>query len=232
MNKTPLALCPGLLCNHQLWRAQIDALSDVAECHVGRFDNHSSFEEMARSILDAMPERFALAGLSMGGYVSQAVMRIAPERVSHLALLDTSGRADTEEQKRRRRGLISLSKVGKFKGVTPKLLPMLIHEDRLEEEALTTVIFEMAEDIGKEAFFMQQEAIMARPDGREDLTKVECPTLILCGRQDTLTPLELHEEMAELTLNSELVVVEDSGHLPTLERPEAVNEAMRNWLAR
>lgn len=73
---------------------------------------------------------------------------------------------------------------------------------------------------------------MARPDGREDLTKVECPTLILCGRQDTLTPLELHEEMAELTLNSELVVVEDSGHLPTLERPEAVNEAMRNWLAR
>lgn len=231
MSKIPLALCPGLLCNHQLWTPQVAALSEVAECYVGKFDKHRSFEDMAQSVLDAMPERFALAGLSMGGYVAQAIMRLAPQRISHLALLDTSARADTEEQKRRRRGLISLSKVGKFKGVTPKLLPLLIHEDRLDDEELTTIIFEMAENIGKDAFFMQQEAIMARPDGREFLATVGCPTLILCGRQDALTPLELHEEMSELVSHSELVVVEDSGHLPTLERPENVSQAMKEWLA-
>ncbi len=231
MSKIPLALCPGLLCNHQLWDPQIRALSEVAECYVGRFDKHRSFEDMALSVLDAMPEQFALAGLSMGGYVAQAILRLAPQRVSHLALLDTSARADTEVQTRRRRALISLSKIGKFKGVTPKLLPLLIHEDRLDDEELTTIIFEMAEDIGREAFSMQQEAIMARPDSRGNLATVSCPTLILCGRQDALTPLELHEEMSELVPHSQLVIVEDSGHLPTLERPESVSHAMKEWLA-
>ena len=181
-------------------------------------------------MLAEAPPRFALAGLSMGGYCAQEILRQAPERVLRLALLDTSARADTDEQRARRRGLIELAQKGQFKGVTPRLLPLLIHPDRLEDTDLTTVVTGMAERIGRDAFLRQQKAIMDRPDGRADLAVVGCPTLVLCGREDALTPLELHEEMVRLIPDARLEIVEQCGHLSTIERPDAVNAALRRWL--
>ena len=153
MAKTPLVLVPGLLCDDALWEPQIDWLSDIAEPTVGDTLQDDSLSNMAARILDAAPDRFALAGLSMGGYVCMEIMRQAPERVERLALLDTSGRADSAEQNRRRRGLIELAKIGKFKGVTPRLMPLLIHTERQQDTALTTCVIDMASRVGQRGFF-------------------------------------------------------------------------------
>jgi len=231
MRHLPLVLLPGLLCDAELWRHQIDRLQDVADPIVADLTKDDSMEAMARSVLDAMPEKFALAGLPMGGYVAQALLRLAPERVSHLALLDTSFRADTDAQRTRRRDMMSLAEKGAFKGVTPRLLPHLIHEDRLEDTPLVTAVMKMAESVGKAAFLRQERAILGRTDGSEVLRAVACSTLVLCGAEDALTPRHLHEEMAGMIPGARLVVVPDCGHLSTMERPEAVTQAMREWLS-
>ncbi|HKX09797.1 MAG TPA: alpha/beta fold hydrolase, partial [Stellaceae bacterium] len=221
---------PGLLCDAALWRPQVEGLAEVTEPLIIDLTRDDSFPAMAQRALAAAPPSFALAGLSMGGYVAQEMMRQAPDRVEKLALLDTSARADTPEQTARRRGLIELSEKGEFKGVTPRLLPLLIHAARHEDEPLGAIVMGMAERVGKEAFLRQQKAIMGRPDGREDLRRIACPTLVLCGRQDALTPPALHEEIAGLVAGAKLVVVEDCGHLSTLEKPATVTAAMRQWL--
>ena len=230
--RIPLLLLPGLLCDAALYQPQIAALSDIAAPIVGDLTRHDSIADMAAAMLAEMPEYFSLVGLSMGGYVAQEIMRVAPYRVSRLALLDTSARADTEEQHARRRGLIELVGKGHFKGVTPQLMPQLISRDRLGDQALVDTVTGMAERVGRDAFLRQQTAIMGRPDGRADLKRVACPTLVLCGRDDALTPPALHEEMAAAIPGAELVVAEDCGHLSTLERPETVTAALRDWLGR
>jgi pimeloyl-ACP methyl ester carboxylesterase len=138
--KIPLILLPGLLCDAALWRAQVEGLGAVAEPLVIDLTKDDTLGAMARRALAAAPPSFALAGLSMGGYVAQEIMRQAPERVAKLALLDTSARADTPEQAARRRGLIELSEKGEFKGVTPRLLPLLIHAARHEDKPLTEIV--------------------------------------------------------------------------------------------
>lgn len=231
MSQIPLVLLPGLLCDAELWRHQIDHLQAVADPIVADLTEHDSMEAMAASVLDAAPEKFALAGLSMGGYVAQAVLRLAPERVLRLALLDTNFHADTNAQKTRRRDMMGLAEKGDFKGVTPRLLPSLIHEDRLDDEALVNAVMGMAERVGQEAFLRQERAILNRKAGHDVLKQVRSPTLVLCGAEDALTPRHLHEEMAELLLQSNLVVVADCGHLSTMERPQAVTDAMIAWLS-
>ncbi len=228
--KTPLILLPGLLCDGALWRHQAESLGDIADITVVDLTRDERLDVMARVILKGAPETFALAGLSMGGYLALEIMRQAPGRVERLALLDTSARPDTAEQAERRRGFIELTHKGEFKGVTERLLPLLIHPDRTGDRDLTGTVMGMAERVGKEAFIRQQHAIMARPDGRDALASITCPTLVLCGRQDGLTPLSVHEELARLIPAAALVIVEDCGHLPPLERPRTVSAVLRYWL--
>ena len=161
---------------------------------------------------------------------TRPAVRQAPERVVKLALLDTNARADTDEQRRRRRGLMALADRGEFRGVTPRLLPVLIHPDRTGEEALTSEVMAMAERVGRDAFLRQQKLIMARPDSRPMLPQVACPTLVLCGRQDAISTLEMHVEMADAIPGARLAVVEECGHLASLERPHATTALMRDWL--
>lgn len=229
---TPLVLLPGLLCDAALWQPQVEGLADLADCRVADLSRHQSVAELAAAALERAPPRFALAGLSMGGYVAFEILRQAPERVARLALLDTTARADSPEQSRRRRGLIQLAEKGNFKGVTPRLLPLLIAERFLEDDALTSVIIGMAGRIGRDAFLNQQKAIMSRPDSRTELPGIKIPTLILCGREDALTPPDRHEEMAEAIPDADLVVLGGCGHLSTLERPAEVTTALRAWLQR
>ncbi len=230
--KTPLVLVPGLLCDERLWEPQVWRLADVAEAVIADVTGGASVSEMARSVLGAAPSAgsFALAGLSMGGYVALEIMRIVPDRVSRLALLDTSARADTAEQTAARRALIELAKSGRFEEVPRALLQREVHPDRLGDEGLVSTVLGMAHAVGPEAFVRQEEAIIGRPDSRGDLPEIACPTLVLCGREDALTPLHLHEEMAALIPGSRLRVIERCGHLSTLERPEAVTAALRGWL--
>ena len=231
-DRPTLVLLPGLLCDDRLWKPQADALSDVADIMIADMTRDDSMAGMASRALESAPESFALAGLSMGGYVALEIMRAVPERVTHLALLDTGARADTPEQTTRRRDLIALADRGEFKAVSPRLLPLFVHEDRLSETPLIDDITAMADSVGKEAFLRQQRAIMGRPDSRPGLPGIACPTVVICGRDDVLTPVALSDEIAGLIPGAHLVLIDDCGHLSTMERPEAVNVAFRKWLAR
>src|SRR5215471_11390911 len=172
MAKPGLVLLPGLLCDAALWQAQIDRFADRFEIVVADLSRDDTMRKMAGRVLASAPERFALAGLSMGGYVAQEILREAPQRVSRVALLDTSARPDSAEQSERRHGLIALAKTGTFKGVTPRLLPLLIHPARLQDRAITGTVMAMAERVGQAAFLRQQNAILTRPDGRAALAHV------------------------------------------------------------
>ncbi|NQU62037.1 MAG: alpha/beta fold hydrolase [Rhodospirillales bacterium] len=229
--KTNLILLPGLLCDEALWAHQAETLADIADITIADMTQDDTISGMAKRVLAAAPDKFALAGLSMGGYAAQEIMRQAPERVDRLALLDTSANVDTPEKTKQRKGFIAQLGLGDFKGVTAKLLPFLIHRDRLKDDALTDTIKASAANVGPDAFVRQQNAILNRPDGTGDLAKITCPTLVMCGRQDALTPLAQHEEMAAAIPNAALVIIEDCGHLTPLEQPHAASAAMRYWLS-
>jgi pimeloyl-ACP methyl ester carboxylesterase len=229
IGKIPLILLPGLLCDAALWQYQITSLGDFADASVADLTGSSSIREMAAAVLAGAPARFAVAGLSMGGYVALELLRQAPDRIDRLALLDTGGRADTPETKERRHGLIELAQIGKFKGVTPRLLPSLLHPQHLVEPFIG-IVTGMAERVGQAAFIRQQLAILDRIDSRPSLGAIRVPTLVLCGDADVLTPPALSEELAAGIPDARLVMIEGSGHLSTLERPEAVNRAMIEWL--
>lgn len=229
-SRMPLVLLPGLLCDAALWRHQTDTLADLADMTIADVTQEDQAGPMAQRILAQTPEEFALAGLSMGGYLAFEILRQAPDRVTRLALLDTSARADTWEKTKLRQDLIDLAQTGEFKGVTPRLLPRLIHPARMGDAALVGSVLAMAERVGRDAFVRQERLLMLRPDSRHDLSLIHCPTLVLCGRQDGLTPLAESEEMAEKIPRAKLVVIEDCGHLSAMERPRAVSAVLRYWL--
>ena len=230
--KPGLVLVPGLLCDSLLWKVQIEALEGHAACWVADHTRSDTMAGVAAGVLREAPfERFALAGLSMGGYVALEILRQAAQRVDRLALLDTSARPDTPEQLKKRKGLIDLAQRGRFIGVTQALLPLLLHPARLSDEKLVDTVKELARNIGKDAFIRQEHAIMSRADSLPLLPTIGCPTLVLCGRQDALTPLERHEEMANAIPGASLHIVDDCGHLSTLEQPAAVSWALKRWLS-
>jgi pimeloyl-ACP methyl ester carboxylesterase len=231
MAKPSLVLVPGLLCDAALWQPQIDRFGDRFEILVADVTRDDTMRGMAGRILASAPARFALAGLSMGGYVAQEILREAPDRVRRVALLDTAARPDSSERTERRHGLITLAKMGKFKGVTPRLLPLLIHPTRLDDRALTGVVMAMAERVGQAAFLRQQQAILGRPDFRPDLAHIACPALVLCGRDDALTPPALSREIAGGIAGARLIILDECGHLSPIEQPDAVNAAFDEWLA-
>jgi pimeloyl-ACP methyl ester carboxylesterase len=165
----------------------------------------------------------------MGGYVALEVMRKAPERVSGLALLDTSARPDTEEAIENRRALMRRAK-SDFPSVIEKLLPKMLHPAHLEDGMIAGTFVAMAERLGEEVFVRQQKAIIGRIDSRPSLTRIKCPTLVLCGREDAITPVEVHREIAAWVPTARLEIVKGAGHLSPLEQPEKVTGALRSWI--
>lgn len=226
----PLLFMPGLLCDAALWGHQLATLTDVAEMTVADMTQDDSIDAMARRALDAAPDRFALCGLSMGGYAAQAVMRLAPERVTKLALLDTAPGPDTSDRTAARRDLMARAATGDLEGVIDHHMAGFIAANRQDDGELTAIVRASARNVGAEAYRRQQTAIIERPDNRPNLGRIACPTLVLCGRLDVMTPPSVHEEMASAIPGAKLVVVENCGHLSPLERPEAVSAVLRYWL--
>ncbi|MFH0777152.1 MAG: alpha/beta fold hydrolase [Candidatus Eisenbacteria bacterium] len=232
MNKLNLLLLPGLLNDARLWKDQVSKLSEMVTASVADLTGADSVTSLAAAALTQAPRiRFALAGLSMGGYVALEIMRQAPDRVLALALLDTTARPDTPAAIEARRNLMQLAE-SNFPAVMETLLPRQVHPSRLSDTSLVEVIGAMANSVGKEAFLRQQRAMIGRIDSRPSLPQIWCPTLVLCGREDVITPVEVHEEMAAGIHGSSLAILEECGHLSTLEQPEQVTDALREWLLR
>lgn len=231
MAKTNLLLIPGLLCDQRLWQEQVQGLAQTAECLVADVAQADSIAAMAQAAIARMPPGpFAVAGLSMGGYVALEVQRQAAARVTGLALLDTNARADSEQSTADRRRMMKLAETD-FERVVNALLPKLLLPAHMRDAALVAKVKAMAAATGKAAYCRQQEAIIGRSDSRPHLARIKCPTLVLCGKEDTLTPVALHQEMANAIPGSRLVIAEQCGHLSTLEQPRLVTLNLVHWLS-
>jgi pimeloyl-ACP methyl ester carboxylesterase len=236
MTKTPLLLVPGLLCSPRLYAPQVGALSDIAEIVVPDWRQaplsiFESWDSTARWVLDRMPPGpFALAGLSLGGMISVEIMQFAADRVTKLALLDTGMRGQNETEKAIRRARIRLASEGRFELVLGLQLARFLPAYRLPDKKLVDEVMTMCLETGAEIYRRQEELAAIRVDRRPDLPKIKCPTIVACGRDDVTTPLAFSEEIAAGIKGSELIVIEECGHLITLEKPEETNAILRRWL--
>jgi pimeloyl-ACP methyl ester carboxylesterase len=226
----PVVLIPGLICSPRLYAEQLPRLWRFGPLFIADHTRDDSVAGIARRILAAAPPRFALVGLSMGGYAAFEIMRKAPDRVARLALLDTSARPDPAEQGERRRAQIALAQGGRFAEVSDQLFQLWVHRSRRSDDALRKTVWLMAEETGPGAFTRQQMAIMTRPDSRPDLAAIRCPTLVLVGDGDEATPPVRAAEIANGIAGARLVTVAECGHLSTLERPQHVTRALIEWL--
>lgn len=228
----PIVFIPGLGCTADLFADQIAALGAGRAIVVADHRSHDALGPMADAILAAAPDRFVLAGLSMGGYAAFEILRRAPDRVTGLVLMDTSARPDTEEARERRLRQIALAEAGRTAEILDLQIPMLIPADRLADAALVARIRRMSEENGPAAFVRQQRAIMARSDSRPTLGAVRCPALVIVGDRDAITPPEVAREIADGVDGATLAVMPACGHLSSIERPAAVTHALTDFLAR
>ena len=227
---TPLILMPGLLCDAALWRHQVSGLADIADMQVADFTQDSSLAGMVRRLLTAAPAKFAACGLSMGGYAAMELMRQAPERALRLALIGTSARPDTAERIAGRRERIAEAQAGKFAEVVEGHMLKFIDPSHYGDPEIDPVVRSSAHAVGAEAYVRQQTAIIGRPDSRPSLPAIDCPTLVLCGRSDALTPLEVNREIAAAIPGADFMAIENSGHLTPLENPNDTTSHLRAWL--
>jgi pimeloyl-ACP methyl ester carboxylesterase len=230
LETTPIVLIPGLGTDSRLYAGQLPALWRFGAVTVANQTRQNSMAAIAANILAHAPPRFALAGLSMGGYVALEIMRQAPERVLRLALLDTTARPDTPEQTERRRAQIEMAQSERYGEIPSLLFPLLVHASRRDDEALRAVVDAMFFDIGPEAHVRQQTAIMNRPDSRPSLPDIRCPALVVAGDGDELTPPSIAAEIAGGIVGSRLAIVPECGHLSTLEQPAHVSALLSDWM--
>lgn len=226
----PIMLIPGLLCSARLYLPQIPELWRCSSVMIAEHTRDDTMAGVAERILRNAPPHFILGGLSMGGYVAFEIMRQAPERVTKLILMDTSARSDTPEQIERRHTLISRAETGQLEQIADQLFPVLVHPLRQNDPALKGLVRLMASEVGPNAFVRQQNAIISRADSRSGLGAIKCPTLVVVGDQDELTPPELSKEIVDGISGAQLIKIPECGHLSTLEKPDKVSQAIVNWI--
>jgi len=235
MSKPNLILDPGLLCDDIVWEHQAHNLQDMADITIADHGSLDSLHAMADSILERAPRYFAIAGHSMGGRVAFQLFRRAPERIIGMALLDTASSArpagiQGEEESKQRQGLLKKAMKEGMRAMGAEWLPRMLHPDRLSDAQLINAILDMIARKTPEIYAAQIKALLERPDVTALLPQIQCPTLVMCGRQDGWSVLAHHEEMASMIPNSKLAVVENCGHMSTMERPAEVTAALRDWL--
>jgi pimeloyl-ACP methyl ester carboxylesterase len=225
-----LAFACAHMTDERLYAHQIAALSATHDCQVFVFRDHDTMAGMAGQVLSAMPERFTLIGLSLGGYAAFEVIRQALPRLQRLVLIDTTAVADHPARREGRHKDIATVQQGGIEALIPELPTRWLLPAHAGNPALVALMGDMARSVGARGQFNQQTAMLGRPDSHADLARVRVPTLVMCGRQDPVTPLTDHEAMAACVPGAQLAVIEDCGHLSTIEQPEAVTTALVRWL--
>ncbi len=228
--KISLILLPAFMSTRTLWSPQIDALADIAEIDVVELTPYTSVTKMAEAVLDQAPDRFALAGLSLGGFTAFEIMRRAPERVVQLALVSTTARKDSPERLAARKPQIEAVQSGRFVEVVDGFMKVLQSPTHPWSPEVLNTVRQMVHEAGPDCFLRQQDAMINRVDLRDSLGTISCPTTVIHGRDDQSWLLENGEELARLIPGARLSVIEDCGHFPTLDQPTATTEALRAWL--
>jgi pimeloyl-ACP methyl ester carboxylesterase len=233
MSQRPfLAFACAHLTDERLYAAQVAALEGDYECAVFAFRNHDSLGGMAEDLLARTPARFTLIGLSLGGYVAFEIVRRQLQRLVRLVLMDTRAIADDPARRAGRHADIAKVRQGGIEALIPELPARWLHPSHAKRAELINLMGEMARSIGARGQYNQQAAMLARPDSRDDLARVSVPTLVMCGRNDPVTPVPDHELIAAKIPGARLEIIEDCGHLSTIEQPEAVNRVLIDWLRR
>lgn len=227
----PLVLLPGLMCDARLFGPQIAELSADTAVMVAPITQGERIEEIASGLLDQMPARFALAGLSMGGIVAMEILRRAPDRVTRIALMDTNPLAETPQVAAAREPQIVAARTGRMLDVMREEMKPTYLAPGPQQQPVLDLVMDMADALGPEVFVRQSRALQRRRDQQSTLRKCKVPALVLCGAHDALCPVKRHEFMSELIPYATLRVLENAGHLPTLEQPAGTTQALRDWMA-
>ncbi len=225
-----IVLIPGLLCDASIWTSQVAALSQRAPVVVADLSTQDSITAMARDTLALAQGPLAVVGHSMGARVALEMVRLAPERIERLALLDTGAHPRRDGEEATRQVLVDLARREGMAALADRWLPPMVHEARTGDAALMEPLREMVKRATADQHDRQIRALLGRPNAREHLSAIACPTLVAVGRQDRWSPLAQHEEIAAAIPGARLVIIEDSGHMSPVEQPDQVTAALLAWL--
>ncbi|HUG60562.1 MAG TPA: alpha/beta fold hydrolase [Methylomirabilota bacterium] len=226
----PVVFIPALACTADLFADQIRAISRGRTVVLANHRRHASVTHLGETLLGELPPRFVLVGLSMGGYAAFELLRRAPERISALVLMDTTARPDSEEATARRERMIGLVEAGRFNDIAPLTMPTAVAPERADDPDLVAAVRRMVDETGPDAYVRQQRLVIGRPDSRPLLPAIACPTLVVVGDRDQITPPEVAEEIASAVPGARLVTMPMCGHLSTLERPQAATHALVQFI--
>ena len=236
MQSLPLMLIPGLMCDQAVWEPLLPWLAKGRECRMVDHGQADSLVQMAKQLLQDAPPYMVLAGHSMGARVALEVLRLAPDRVKGVALLDTgylpkpTGDAG-EEEARKRFHLLKIAQERGVRAMANEWVQGMVHPDRLSDAPLIESILAMFDRKDAHIFACQINALLNRPDGSDVLRAIKVPTLLMCGKQDAWSTPAQHQAMNALATNATFDVIEDAGHMAPMERPEPVALSLQRWLA-
>ena len=236
MNALPLVLVPGLMCDHTVWEPLLPYFDSHQTCQMIDHQSANSLAQMAEQVLAVAPAKFVMAGHSMGGRVALEVMRLAPQRVAGVALMDTGYLAKMEGpageiEVNKRLVLLEIAQSKGVRAMAQEWVKGMVHPSRLADAPLIEKILQMFETKNSDIFARQLLALIFRKDATEVLKMISVPTLILCGRQDAWSPPSQHEEMLQFVPHAKLAIIEEAGHMSTMEKPSPVAQAMNQWLS-
>jgi pimeloyl-ACP methyl ester carboxylesterase len=232
MAPSSVLLLPGMMLDQRLFTHQMSALAGTYATVVGDLTRSVSISDLAEDVLREAPPQFGLVGLSMGGIVALEIWRRAPERVTHIGLLDTTAYADRPERRELRLEQIAKAEMGGLREVTTTMKALYLANRNRGNSQLLQEILDMGLALGSEVFRRQSLALRDRRDSTELLPTISCPALVLCGREDQLCPVEWHVAMANSIPRADLVVLAECGHLSAMEEPEIVTNALQHLLRR